>query len=273
MTMGTDKLVFVEMQKTGSSFVNKMLRRCDLGAREEGFKHHRVSAEQLGDRLLLASCRNPWNWYVSVFNYACGGRGVLEKRLTKYRLERHGSGAPWYDTARYLAVQFIKPRQRFKELHADGSPEAFRQWVRRLHGRRGRWTVAERFAGSPLHRSIGLYSWRFLYLLARDEEDLYDRSLARPAGLQALLREGLFEHHLLRTESLATDLVAGLHRAGHVLSEADEATILESKPNNQSKRRREPYYDRETARLVYELDGALADRFGYQPPQGLEVGR
>ena len=135
-------------------------------------------------------------------------------------------------------------------------------------GRRARWSIAERYAGSPVHRYAGLYTWRYLYLLAADERRLFDGTLRDPSALPGFLQTGLFAHHLLRNETLGDDLLAALVRAGRPVSPEQAARIVAPARTNPSQRSRDlaDWYDPASVARVADLDGALAAHFGYAPP-------
>lgn len=266
MSVVTDKVVFLQVQKTGSTFITKAMLDSSIDAHEEGGKHRRFPG--LNGRMLMASIRNPWDWYVSLWAFGCMGRGLIQHRLTVRKRGNHGEGAPLTDRAKFMAVQAVKPVRRFRELYQDAErPENFRRWIRALYGRRARWALAERYAASPVARYAGFYTWRYLYLLSRDLEDLFDPALADPARLRQYLKEGLQPHHLIRTESLGEDAVKGLIAAGHQLTPEDEALFM-GRGKNRSGRSRElsDYYDDETLAFVADRERVMIEHLGYQVP-------
>lgn len=268
MSLETDKMVFLEVQKTGSTFVNVVLEKCSLDVYRGSKKHHRVEPQAIGDRLVLASVRNPWSWYVSLWAYGMQGNGAVRIRSTERKRGTPGSGARKREWLLHRAVQPFKQVDAFQEVYSEATPENFQRWVRLLHRRRTRIALGERWAASPLSGWAGLFTWRYLYLLARDREGLFARELRKPAGLQRFLEEGLLEHHLMRNESLGPDLVEGLTRAGHTLTEQDLALFLRRKRTNTSQRRPAlAYYDEATLDYVADLDRVLIEHFGYERPR------
>jgi hypothetical protein len=68
----TDKLIYVHCPKTGGIFVERVLRRDKAGKQLMGAHDPatQLSPEIVGDRLVVATLRNPWDWYVSLYYYA-----------------------------------------------------------------------------------------------------------------------------------------------------------------------------------------------------------
>lgn len=268
MSIETDRIVFLEVQKTGSTFVTAALKNSSLEVRRGSEKHHRVEPADIGDRLVLASVRSPWSWYVSLWAYGMQGKGTIRIRSTERNRGNPGPGAGKREWLLYKAVQPFKHVSAFQQTYEEATPESFQRWVRLLHRRRNRIALGERWSASPVSRWTGLYTWRYLYLLARDVDGLFARDLRTPDGLQRFLAEGLLEHHLMRNESLGPDLREGLLRAGHTLTADDEELLLAKKRANTSDRQPAlSYYDEETLDYVADLDHVLIDHFGYERPK------
>ena len=68
----SDKLVYLQMQKTASTHIAKTLAAVVGG--EQHLQHKRLAIDPAG-RLVVASIRNPWSWYVSLWAYGCRGGG------------------------------------------------------------------------------------------------------------------------------------------------------------------------------------------------------
>ena len=76
----SDQIVFIELQKTGSTHVRHLLTGL-LGGSLKG-KHNAPTPEILARGTpILGSVRNPWSWYVSLWTYGCQKKGVLYQRL------------------------------------------------------------------------------------------------------------------------------------------------------------------------------------------------
>ena len=70
----SQKLVYLQMQKTGSTHVTRVLKHRIKGSQRE--RHEQLQDYQkFKDRLIVSSVRNPWDWYVSLWAYGCSGKG------------------------------------------------------------------------------------------------------------------------------------------------------------------------------------------------------
>jgi hypothetical protein len=78
----SDKLIYLQMQKTASTHIAKTLAAVVGG---EQFVQHQHLAIDPDGRLVVASIRNPFSWYVSLWAYGCrggGGEHGLYNRVT-----------------------------------------------------------------------------------------------------------------------------------------------------------------------------------------------
>ena len=77
----TDKLIYLQMQKTACSHIAAMLAET-VGGRKIGLHIPLPRRLHSTDKHVVGSIRNPWDWYVSQWSYGCAGRGALRNRLT-----------------------------------------------------------------------------------------------------------------------------------------------------------------------------------------------
>src|SRR5215471_4451854 len=77
----SEKLIFIELQKTGSTHIKGLLRKL-VGGENDG--KHNVPSEELitSGKKFVASVRDPWAWYLSLWSYGCLQKGELYERLT-----------------------------------------------------------------------------------------------------------------------------------------------------------------------------------------------
>ena len=74
------KLVYLQMQKTGSTHVTKVLKQNLNGKTRE--RHEQLEDyEAFRDRPIISSVRNPWDWYVSLWAFGCAASGGFHKYL------------------------------------------------------------------------------------------------------------------------------------------------------------------------------------------------
>jgi hypothetical protein len=239
-----DRLVFLQLQKTGSTHIAKLLAQLVPGRQRA--KHSRPAARLMeSGRAFVGSVRNPWDWYVSLWAFGCGREGGL------YQLLADGS------TARHAAWQ---------RVYADsGDPLLFRQWLAMIAETR---LLGERYGASPIHSFAGFFTYRYLRLFARDAGPLFSGALADAAALAEFDRRQNLVKHFIRNEHLAEDLIRILGACGYPLDEKQLELINAPVRTNASFRSRDHvrYYDAHTAQLVLDRERFIADKHGYAPP-------
>lgn len=265
-----DELVFVELHKTGSTHIQRLLGQV-LDGRIVG-KHNRVPPALLARApFFLGSVRNPWEWYVSLWAFGCDGKGFVRARVTRSRgLARH-----MFDPrrpARSLRALYNEPTRdpkAWRETYRDvDDPRAFRAWIARMvHPRHAR-ALGEGYGDSPLAGRIGLLTYRYLQLFCRDPRPSRLRRLRTYEDLAAFEREACFIDAFVRNENLEADLAAALEKAGIAIDEHHKGILAARGRTNASSRSRAAgyYYDAATRDLVADRERLIVDRFQYEPP-------
>lgn len=274
-----EKLVYLQLQKTGCSHVADMLAKT-IGGDQVG-KHNRLDSEP-GERLVVGSVRNPWDWYVSLWAYGCGKQGYIHNRVTSRRdnvgvakgvlsdayRQRHLSRRG----LRRFSAERKKPVDRWIAAYSDrDDPLLFRQWLalvldpaRRVdHGEHG-------YDESSIGEFAGLLTYRYLWLHSRDEASVRDpRGLGDVAALTAFDAATTLIKSVIHTESLEDDLLVALEAAGYALS-IEERNLVRSgsktKTNTSHHGATAQYYDEETSAMVAERERFIIEKFGYEPP-------
>lgn len=79
MAFVSDKFVFIHIPKSAGLYIRKAIRSLNTGGREYGFdgntktSHHcglKRIPDEVKDRPILVTVRNPWDWYVSWYHYS-----------------------------------------------------------------------------------------------------------------------------------------------------------------------------------------------------------
>jgi hypothetical protein len=262
------KLVYLQMQKTGSTHVTRVLKQHMRGKQKERHEQLR-DHERYADRLIASSVRNPWDWYVSLWAFGCAESGGFHKYLvhTPWSEIRH---ALRYGRVQGLAASLSRSAIRFgrrpnwKALYSDVANEAnFRAWLKLVLGEEGLHIQKEGYAASPVKTVIGFMTYRFLALTTA-----YDRwnDLGRRAGTYEELARFADQHtitkRILRMETLNGDIFDMLQSIGVNVTLEDIEAI--GKTNISVHRKYDTYYDDETYRLVAERDKFIIERHGYQ---------
>lgn len=279
-----DKVIFVELQKTGSTHIKKLLREI-LGGKNDG--KHNVPTEELlhSGRQFLGSIRDPWGWYLSLWSYGCQQQGELFLRMTNpKRWERvstklnNGDGAEGEKAKdktkdKGKKISFTVPADASAEraksfYYADpANADAFREWLRVVCAPQTRRVVEAGFAQSPIGKIGGLMTFRYFNLFVRGADHL-PATITTQEGLRAFEAQNIVVKHIIRQDSLADDLVKALQDCGIELTDAQRKKIYDAKPTNKSSRPHafNHYYDKASIDLVTAREKFIVDSFGYRPP-------
>lgn len=273
-----DKLVFIELQKTGSTHIKQLLRDL-VGGINDG-KHNTPD-----DRLLrcgkpfVGSVRNPWLWYLSLWSYGCQGKGELFQRLTnekRWKRLRDKIAAKHKDGAQVVECDDEESGERRLPSHWDferakywyadpDNAEAFREWMQAVLGRRVmRHMLMAGYGNSPLGKAGGLMTYRYFNLFVQGGEELGPGQSSLLA-LKLMDRSQCIVSHFIRNESLADDFIEVLQSCGVALTDAQREQVLSARKVNASTRPHGPgyYYDEATIKLVARREKFIIEKFGY----------
>lgn len=241
----SDALVYVELQKTGSTHIAALLSRF-LDGKRKG-KHRRPTWElRQSQRTFVSSIRNPWEWYLSLWTYGCDGGGGLRERL----LDRE-SALLW------------------RQCYSDASnPELFRDWLRTLHDPGVSKELGEGYGRSRISALAGFYTHRYFRLCCRNLAALDNNVPSSVEDLCQFDEMNCFISKWIRTESLECDFIRVLKESGQRLSCRDEEKIRSLKKTNTSSRKHPTsyYYDDEAIRSVANKEALIINKFGYSFP-------
>jgi hypothetical protein len=283
----SDRLVYLQMQKTASTHIARVLAAVVGG--EQHQQHIRLRDGKQG-RFVTASIRDPWSWYVSLWAYGCrGGGGVsgIRHRLTTppptttelvRRSFRDARATRRFPSETIGAVRSEQRRQRATRIdlwqpvytHAD-DVDAFRAWLRLVLDPDRAHELLEPFGRTDLRHAGGFMSFRYFWLLT-DDRALLEQP-GRVDSLDAIRtfdREHTVHDDMIRIEHLELDLRRVLDRAGHVLTNAQSEQLHElcdTKTNESEHRSTRDYFDDQTLELVATREAFLATKYGYEGPQ------
>jgi hypothetical protein len=285
----SDRLVYLQMQKTASTHIAKALAAVVGG--EQHLQHKRLVIDP-HDRLVVASIRDPWSWYVSLWAYGCRGGGGAHGlyHLTTSRppdLVEIGTRSIRYVRANRrwpgtVLSEARAERARLRSVRTDlwrsvyTSPDditAFRGWLRFMFDPERAPELPgqpPRYGETGLAPHSGFMTFRYLTLLADDRA-----RLAEPGAVDSLdaLRQFDRVHtvhdDMIKIEDLEPELLRVLKRAGYELSDAQLATLAEhcrTKTNASEHLTTREYYDDVALELVGTREKFLIDKYGYEPP-------
>ncbi len=283
----SNKLVFLELQKTGSTHVRHLLADF-VGGKVDG-KHNAATPEVLATgRPILGTVRNPWSWYVSLWAYGCEGKGVLRQRLMdpakwvrKNELQSDATGE-----ARKVGLKGGKGRlSRAKALGASAMPdcasperatfwyadpgnvEAFREWLSVVLAPGARRIVEAGYRRSPLSKCAGLLTYRYFGLFVRGGTH-QEAEYCTVDKLNELDKASCLVSHFILNENLEADFLRAVAACGVELTDDQIAQVNSARKRNVSSRPlgTSDYYTAELAALVGDRDRFLIEKFGYKSP-------
>ncbi len=283
----SEKLIFVELQKTGSTHIKTLLKKL-VGGENDG-KHNVPSAELLGSgKKFIASVRDPWAWYLSLWSYGCLQKGELYERLTnekkwKKMLEKESGkdasegaeaaesaegedGDKTKGKAKVLPDNFTPERAKTFWYADPDNAEAFREWLQAVLAVQPLRKVLEAGYGkSPISKAGGLMTFRYFTLCTKNGENV-DKAVSTLEALRAYDKENCFIDYFVRNESLPEDLIKAIEGCGVELDEEKKKVIRDAKKTNVSSRPHGPehYYDDASTQLVARREKFIIEKFGYK---------
>lgn len=173
------KVVFLDVQKTGSTWLSDALSRLLPTGGRRFAKHARLDRAVEADTVLLTVVREPVAQWVSLYHFGCQWRGTVHQRLESVAAGRYRYDGTMPDFLTWLDFA-LDPAEaaHFPGGYARGCPAL-----------------------------IGLQTHRFLRLNLASPVVRLGRMADRDT-LRRLVRRQLLPAHVLRTESLRDDLLA-----------------------------------------------------------------
>lgn len=260
----SDELVFVELNKTGSTHITQILRDL-IGGERRGVHNPPSTTLVQSDRCFLGSIRNPWEWYVSLWAYGCQGDGALHGQLTTARLLGHGWRDNVVEAVQKLWDDLTKDQKGWKKLYADVTDaDLFQRWLIRIHDESvGPYADAQ--GKSPLGLLSRFYANLFWH---PDHKERVVRNIGSADEARHLDVEQCYIDHFIRTEHLEDDLAKVLTVILKIVPRNKVDIIYKKSKTNSSRRKRNIryYYNQKTKNLVNEKDSLIINKFDYKMP-------
>ncbi|MES1942896.1 hypothetical protein PC39_02185 [Salinisphaera sp. PC39] len=266
----SERLIYIQMQKTGCTHIAAVLSRLFDG-RSIG-KHNAATQMQLrSGKFFISSIRNPWDWYVSLWSYGVQGNGALMRRLAR-RDPVQALADIRKDPIRLFKLPYLawaKDIGTWRGVYdRSDNVASFRRWLKLIHEPRNRPFLAEGAGDPALSGRIGFMTARYLDLCCRKPEQL-----GRPGfisdyrDLEGFDRERCYIDYFIRQEALEEGLCEAIERI-RPLTPDERELVFRSSKSNTSRRSFAvaDYYDEETTALVANRDRLLIEKFGYVPP-------
>lgn len=167
-----EKIVYLEMQKSGSSFVNRFMKECCLLKEVKHRKHQPIRDDYDSGKFYFITIRNPIGLYSSLYRYGLDGRGKV------YQALRNRGKRKVYSSIESFIEFISNPR------NARFMPEGYTE---------------------EIANQVGFFSFRFMRLSLQFPSEKINRQLAIGANLLDL--ESKFITDLeIKNENLEGDL-------------------------------------------------------------------
>jgi hypothetical protein len=267
----SDKIVFLELQKTGCTHIRDLLGEL-VGGQLVG-KHNQASPRLFTEgRVFLGSVRDPWDWYVSLWGFGCHRKGTVFGNVIKDGIKfrgRHWSTHPFSAFHELLQSRPNRLAHQWRRTYQDvNDPGAFREWLHMMHDKAFRPDV-EGYAQSRAGQVTGYLTYSYLKLFAckKGNTDALN-AITTSDQLVEYEARNCFIDHFIRNDHLESDLLAALKSAGFAVSAATESKVLSRPRTNTSSRKRnlDYYYDASSAQLIDYWDRLVVEKFGYSMP-------
>jgi hypothetical protein len=270
----SDKLILVELHKTGSSRLKKLLG--DFVGGETSGKHAGYADELVATgKPIVGYVCNPLTWYLAQWQLGCAGKGDIHKRLTDQerwdQLQARRANRPVKEGSRPGALDIPdgwNADYARKTWYADAdSPEAFHEWLKAVLANRAiRRLVDPGYAGSPVSKLAGLMTYHLFTSFVRGGENI-DKSIDSLEALEALGAANAITSHFIRAESVGTDLLQVLTTLGIRLTDEQRAAVEALKDRGAAAAKAiQRFYDVPSLRMVAKRDELVSKLFGYTAP-------
>ena len=237
-----ETFVYLDLQKTGTTFVSYILTECTTEHIVEFDKHKPVGARYKPDKFHFITVREPRDQYISLYSHGCSGAGGLSRRL---RRRGHGDfyDSTWRGFRRWL--KFILDIEQVPFLDDTYAKE------------------------KAIHELIGFQTFRYLELALKDPYETLKACKTRD-DVRAAHKENCIVDYTIRNETLREDfekLVTGELR--HAIRNVDKAVgLIRDSENLNTSDRIDRFEDKtklgpEIRNMLREREWFLKELFGY----------
>lgn len=235
----TDKLIYIQMQKTGCTRIGEIITEL-CGGKSVGRKHGTL-LEKPKDKSVIGSIRNPWDWYVSLWAFGCEGRGGV--------------------------LSWLKDDPGWQRVYSDSNNvDLFRQWLKMVYSEKYISRMQNGYNKFSLAPQVGLMTWRFAYLYlagvdvdrvphfdSYDEFDEYEK------------QNNMVDYLWVSLEDLYPTIAGILLGFGGMHSNKLGLLfdLCKEKSNLSNHRPYQEYYDHESYTAVLDREKLIIDKFNY----------
>ena len=245
-----DTFVFAHLQKTGGTAISRCLCSLLPSIKVSG-KHDRLAPflKRTPREFVLASVRDPFEMYVSLWSYGCSGKGGLFFTLTKANIFRALKFSFFCRSFRYCN---LRRRPNYSVLYSDvRRKDLFHAWVEAINSPSNFCDVK---LNMPLYfesgEKIGFLSRRFIYQYCdyRCDSNLH----LIESSIKVLPK------YFIRTESMLEDLFTCIEAMGTPsgITKQDIDNYL-GKVNTSEHEKVEYYYNSHVRKIIVEQERFL----------------
>jgi hypothetical protein len=175
-----ETFVYLDMEKTGSSFVLKLLRLFCIEAPLRRNRHAGMGANHDASKFYFMTARGPLDAYLSLYSFGCQAQGKVRQQLG---------------------------RNALADLY-DGTRAGFSAWLALVLAPENAAVLNRKFlaaGGGRVVPLMGIQSWRYLRLALADADACLARCSSRD-DVRAAFASGKLPDFVARQETLAADL-------------------------------------------------------------------
>jgi len=278
----TDKLIYLQMQKTACTHIASLLSKYVDGRQLE---KHSFLQDYETKKFVCGSIRNPWDWYVSLWAFGCNNTGYVHARVVvrdflkipemlKFKLQsKYGpyisDNFELGDIWSHFKNETNKPLNLWRESYKDNqNPECFRKWLKLIYNPSRKKDFNEGYSESSISGFAGLMTYRYCGFFLKDFFQTKNfKNIKNFEELKNFDKNNNILDFVIRVESLENDFIQMLEKSGYNIDEKTKDQIRGAGKTNVSKHRKTShYYDEETTRLVAEKERFIIEKYNYKPP-------
>ena len=260
----TEKLIYLQLQKTGSTHIAKLLRENVGGSL---VKKHESLSERETKKYVIGSIRSPYEWYVSLWAHGCRGRGNLVSNLNKrfhfgYLLRKLTSNPGKIGLVfQSIMSSITKPTSVWRDVYSDvNDSENFKRWLKLLLDPARRFDMCENYAEVCGKSEFGYMTHRYLKVYTTKGAWTGFKGGRYESLLEFDKSENLVDS-FIRVENLEGDFLVALQDAGYRTDTTLGNAVTKSEKTNQSPHREaSDYYDDELRTIILEKEKLIFEK-------------
>ena len=254
----SDKIIYLELQKTGCSHIRKLLASIpDCNGQIVG-KHNtigEVDAAALGNisaKIKAGNIRNPWDWYVSLWAFGSMGKGGFIGHLMNMSFLKKLKNPR----------NFFIPVQEWKKVYADAeNPALFRLWLKMILASERKKDIREGYGKSKMSAFCGLMTYRYMKLYTYNFEKRQN-TITNYDELVAFETKNNLLDFVLKNEQLEDDF-RKLMQQIHIPEIQINQVLNVPKTNSSQRKDYHGYFDEETIELVRNREKLIIEKYQY----------